>query len=62
MNTRSKIMALALCAFGLMGLSSLSVSAAVVCNNAGDCWHAQRAYTYFDKITLPRWVCGASKR
>jgi hypothetical protein len=46
MNTRSEIVALALCAFGLLGLSSLSASAAIVCDNAGDCWHAQKTYTY----------------
>jgi hypothetical protein len=46
MNTRSKIVALALCAFGLLGLTSLSASAAIVCNEAGDCWHAPRAYAY----------------
>jgi hypothetical protein len=46
MNTRSTMVALALCAFGLLGVSSLSASAAIVCNNAGDCWHTPKTYVY----------------
>ena len=46
MNTRSKIVALALAGAGLVGLSSLNASAAIVCNDAGDCWHTHEAYTY----------------
>ena len=46
MNMRSNIVALALSGFGLLGLSSLNASAAIVCNDAGDCWHAHETYTY----------------
>ena len=46
MNTRSKIVALALCGFGLVGLSSLNASAAIVCNNAGVCWRTTKTYVY----------------
>ncbi len=46
MNSRSSIVALALSAFGVLGLSSLNASAAIVCNNDGDCWHAQKEYVY----------------
>ena len=46
MNMRSNIAALGLCAFGLLAYSSLTASAAIVCNSAGDCWHAQKEYVY----------------
>jgi hypothetical protein len=46
MNMRSKIVALALCGFGLLGLTSLSASAAIVCNNEGACWHVKRQFAY----------------
>jgi hypothetical protein len=46
MNIRSNIVALALAGAGLLGLSSLNASAAIVCNEDGDCWHTPEAYTY----------------
>jgi hypothetical protein len=46
MTTRSSIVALALSAFGILAFSSLSASAAIVCNNTGDCWHTAKVYTY----------------
>ena len=46
MNMRSNIVALALSAVGVLAFSSLSASAAIVCNNSGDCWHTHRAYAY----------------
>ncbi len=46
MTIRSTIVALALSAFGLLALSSLSASAAIVCNSDGDCWHTPRAHAY----------------
>ena len=46
MNMRSTIVALALSAFGVLALSSLNASAAIVCNSDGDCWHAHKEYTY----------------
>lgn len=46
MTTRSSIVALALSAFGVLAFSSLTASAAVVCNTDGDCWHTQETYTY----------------
>ena len=46
MNLRAKILVSLLSGLGIMGLSSLNASAAVVCNSDGDCWHAHEAYTY----------------
>ena len=46
MNMRSSIVALALSAVGVLFFSSLSASAAIVCNDSGDCWHTHRAYVY----------------
>jgi hypothetical protein len=46
MTTRSSIVVLALSAFGVLAFSSLSASAAIVCNNAGYCWHTPRMYAY----------------
>jgi len=65
MNMRSKIVALALCVFGVVAFYSLSASAArVVCNSDGDCWHAQTDYVYPPSIRLSihpdawRWAPG----
>lgn len=46
MNTRSKIVALALCAFGALAFFSLGASAQIVCNADGDCWHAHTVFAY----------------
>jgi hypothetical protein len=46
MNLRSNLVALALCAFGLVAFSSLRASAGISCNSAGACWHTQESYAY----------------
>ena len=46
MTTRSNIVALALSAFGVLAFSSLTASAAIVCNNDGDCWHTHGDYAF----------------
>ena len=40
MHTRAKLFVLAASALSLIGMSSLSASARIVCNEDGDCWHA----------------------
>ncbi|HKN29853.1 MAG TPA: hypothetical protein VJY34_19000 [Roseiarcus sp.] len=52
MNTRSEIVALALCAFGVLAFVSLSASARIVCNSDGDCWHTHGDYVYPQPIRL----------
>ena len=46
MNMRSNLVGLALASLGLLGLSSLNARAAIICNEVGDCWHAQETYVY----------------
>ena len=46
MHTRVKLFVLAASAISLVGMSSLSASARIICNEDGDCWHAPDAYAY----------------
>jgi hypothetical protein len=46
MNMRSNLVALALCAFGVLAFSSLNASARIICNNDGDCWHTHEDYAF----------------
>jgi hypothetical protein len=45
MRQFAKFGAAAAFALGVFGVAS-TASAAIVCNGAGACWHAKRAYTY----------------
>ena len=64
MPTRAKIVALLLSGASLLGLSSLSASARIVCNGDGDCWHVQEEYAYPPSVRLEvhpdtwRWESG----
>ena len=42
MNTRTRLFVLAASAISLVGMSSLSASARIVCDEDGDCWHTPR--------------------
>ena len=46
MSMRSNIIALALSALAALAFSSLTASAAVVCNASGVCWHTHANYTF----------------
>jgi hypothetical protein len=46
MNTSTKLALIPAAALALWGLSSLSASARVVCNEDGDCWHVHEDYAY----------------
>ena len=46
MNARSKFVSLVLASFALLGLTSISASARIVCNTDGDCWHANEDFAY----------------
>jgi hypothetical protein len=52
MHTRVKLFVLAASAMSLIGMSSLSASARIVCNEDGDCWHAPDAYAYPPSVHL----------
>jgi hypothetical protein len=52
MNTRAKLVALVFSGLGLLAMSSLSASARIVCNEDGDCWHAQGEFTYPPSVHL----------
>lgn len=52
MYTKVKLFALAASAISLIGMSSLSASAAIVCNEDGECWHTQTTYTYPPSVHL----------
>ena len=46
MNTSTKLALIPAAALALLGLSSLSASARIVCNEGGDCWHVHDDYAY----------------
>jgi hypothetical protein len=46
MKTFSKLTVAALMSAGAMALISTNASASIVCNQDGDCWHAQQQYAY----------------
>ena len=46
MNTAMKLAAIPVATAALLGFSSLSASARIVCNADGDCWHIHEDYTY----------------
>jgi hypothetical protein len=46
MNTAMKLAAMPIATVALLGFSSLSASARVVCNADGDCWHIHEDYAY----------------
>jgi hypothetical protein len=46
MNIGMKLAVLPVATVALLGFSSLSASARVVCNADGDCWHIHEDYTY----------------
>jgi hypothetical protein len=52
MNTRAKLVAIVFSGLGLLAMSSLSASARIVCNEDGDCWHAQEEFTYPPSVHL----------
>jgi hypothetical protein len=52
MNTRTKLVVLVFSGLALLGMSSLSASARIVCNDDGDCWHVQDEYTYPPSVQL----------
>jgi hypothetical protein len=52
MPTRATIVALLLSGAALLGLSSMSASARIVCNSDGDCWHVQEDYTFPPSVHL----------
>ena len=46
MNTAIKLVALPVATVALLGFSSLSASARIVCSADGDCWHIHEDYAY----------------
>jgi hypothetical protein len=41
-----------LAALGIMALTATTASAAIVCNEEGDCWHAKKRYDYRPEFHL----------
>ena len=56
----------ALLGMSALGLFSTTASAAIVCNNEGECWHVRTAYTYrpeFGVVVHPNtWRWGPTER
>ena len=52
MNTRTRLFVLAASAISLVGMSSLSASARIVCDEDGDCWHTPETYAYPPSVQL----------
>jgi hypothetical protein len=52
MNTRAKLVAFGFTGLAMVAMSSLSASARIVCNEDGDCWHAQEEFTYPPSVNL----------
>ena len=52
MNIRTKLLVLGASAISLVGMSSLSASALIICDEDGNCWHAPQAYTYPPGVLL----------
>ena len=46
MKTAKKLTVIPVAALALLGFSSLSASARIICNADGDCWHVQENYAY----------------
>jgi hypothetical protein len=46
MTRLGKTLTAALIGAGALAISASAASAYVVCNNAGECWHAHNRYTY----------------
>ena len=46
MNNATKLAVLPAAALALLGFSSLSASARIVCNGDGDCWHVHEDYAF----------------
>jgi hypothetical protein len=46
MNGRGKFVTIALSALAVLGLSSLSASARIACNNDGVCWHVHEDWAF----------------
>ncbi len=46
MKTASKLAVAALFGLGTLTLTAANVSAAIVCNGAGECWHVRGHYHY----------------
>jgi hypothetical protein len=49
MNGLTKVVLGAACA---LGLTATAASAAIVCNEDGDCWHTKRVYHYRPEFRL----------
>ena len=63
MHTGVKLFVLAASAISLIGMSSLSASARIICNEDGDCWHAPDAYAYPPSVHLDvHQTAGAGKK
>lgn len=52
MKTALKLSLLALIGAAPLALVANTASAAIVCNEAGDCWHAHRDYSYPPKARI----------
>ena len=52
MKSSPRLALLPVAAFALLGLSTLSASARIVCNTDGDCWHVRDDYTYPPAVGL----------
>jgi len=46
MKNVAKWAAAAALSVGALSVTVTTASAAIVCNNAGECWHVKKAYTY----------------
>jgi len=63
MKILSKLAAATLISAGALAISAASASAAIVCNQEGECWHVRNNYQYrpeFGLVVHPDgWVWGA---
>jgi hypothetical protein len=46
MNLCARLSVIAFSGLAMVGMSSVSASARIICNADGDCWHAQEEYAY----------------
>ena len=52
MNTRARIAVASLSGLGALCFTALTASAAIVCNDEGDCWHVHESYQFSPDLGL----------
>ena len=52
MSPRARLVVLASAGLAIVGMSTFSASARIICNEDGDCWHAPEEYAYPPAVHL----------